>query len=109
MERVVIPWGHLLLPESLYLRITSWDRKHKMSSKDDFGLNRLKLSDYMKIFKNSGLSIVYFKMNQSNNKIVKLFNFISKIPFLKEYFTLNIYCILENQYCPVKFCYQKAN
>ena len=97
MERIFIPWGHILIPDILFSKILSIDRKRKIHSVKELALNRWSLSDYKKLFVNSELSVIYFKINQSNNIIFKLFELIAKIPFLDEFFTTSIYCVLEKK------------
>lgn len=97
MVHFIIPWGHLFIPMPLYLKITEWDRGHPMKSVDDFGLNRNSYKDYLRFFKESGMDIVYLKTNQSKNKIIKIFKYFAAIPFLREFFTSNMYCILEKR------------
>ena len=92
-----IPWGHLIVPESIIIKRLNKIDKSGIVSIQDLGLNKWKLSDYERLFKNSELSIVFFKVNQSNEIVSKLFTLISKIPVFKEYFSHNIYCILEKQ------------
>ena len=96
MERFLIPWGHLFIPTPLYLKITEWDRGQPMESLESFGLNRNSYKKYRKFFKDSGLKPVYFKINQSTNRMMKLFRYLAMIPFIRELFTISIYCILEN-------------
>lgn len=49
----------------------------------------------VELFQRSSLKIVSFKVNCSNHPVSKLFTLISRIPGLEEYFSHNIYCILE--------------
>jgi hypothetical protein len=64
----------------------------------DLGLNKLSLSDYRKIFRDSGLKVISFKVNAGRNLILKLFSFIGFVfPFLKEYFAHNVYVILKKE------------
>ena len=95
LTKTIIPWGHLLIKESIIINKLNRRGSDKINSIYDLGLNKLSFSDYLRIFNNSGLYTIYFRVNQSNNIIVKIFSLFSKIPFLKEYFTQNIYCILE--------------
>ena len=39
--------------------------------------------------------IEYFNTNQSDHPVSVIFNLLSRIVFLKEFFTYNIYCILK--------------
>ena len=45
--------------------------------------------------KNSKFKITYYKTNQSDHPVSKVFNFLSNLKIFKEYCTYNIYCILE--------------
>lgn len=93
--RTLIPWGHLIVPETIIIRMFNKRCENKISSIHDLGLNRMSLSDYRKVFFESGLSIVRFHVNQSNRIISSIFSLIRRIPFLEEYFSHNIYCILQ--------------
>jgi SAM-dependent methyltransferase len=95
--KTIIPWGHLLFSESLLITKLNLFREKKINSIYDLGLNKLSLSDYRRMFRNSGLQVKNFKINVSDNFISKIFSVIRKIPFLEEYFTHNIYCIWENR------------
>jgi len=90
-----IPWFHLIIPESVLLRRLNRNRDKKIKSIEELGLNKYRLKDYKRLFKESSLSILYFKVNCSDHILLKLFKLISKIPGLEEYFSKNIYCILE--------------
>lgn len=90
-----IPWGHLIIPESILLKRISRKRGKKIEFIKDLGLNKLSLKEYRKLFDNSGLSIIYFQVNCGNNPIMKLFSLLRKIPGLEELFSYNIYCILQ--------------
>jgi len=92
-----IPWGYLIIPEPIIIKRLNRNRENKIASIQDLGLNKWTLSDYRRLFTNSGLSIVFFKVNHGKNIALKLFNLISKIPFLEEYFAHNLYCILEKK------------
>lgn len=90
-----IPWGHLFFPGYFIKRLNK-NRKNKISSIHDIGLNGLSLKDYKRIFNHTeGLRLVDFRTNVSEKPLMKIFNMFSKLPFLKEYFTYNIYCTLE--------------
>jgi len=78
----IIPWGHLISPCT----------KEEIHNK---GLNGLSLVEYEQIFYNSGLEVLQFKVNESKNIILNLFSVISRINFLREYFSHNIYGIFK--------------
>lgn len=94
--KAIIPWGHLLIKESVLINRLNRNRKNKINSIYNLGLNKMSLANYQRVFQESGLSIIYFRINQSSNIISKLFSIIRRIPFLEEYFSHNIYCILKN-------------
>jgi hypothetical protein len=61
----------------------------------DLGLNKLSLADYRRVFRESGLRIVSFKVNQTDHLLSRMFFWLHVVPPLAEYFTHNIYCVLE--------------
>jgi SAM-dependent methyltransferase len=94
------PWGHVLYSDEKIIKRLNEKRElsNQITSIYDLGLNKLSLADYRRIFQNSGLKIVTFKVNVSNNLILRLFSIISFIfPFLKEYFAHNIYAVLKKE------------
>ena len=98
--KAVIPWGHLILPQPFLKKRINKNRKNKINSFRDLGLNLLSLKQYKEIFNSSPLHTTDFRTNVSENKLSKLLPMICKIPFLREYFTFNIYCILEKKDVP---------
>lgn len=93
--KALLPWGHLIFPESFLLKRLNKHRPEKISSIYELGLNKLSLTEYKKLFFNSGLKVTYFRANVSKNPIMKLFSLIGAVSFLEEYFSYNLYCILE--------------
>ena len=89
------PWGHLITPESSLIKKLNERHGKNIDNVYDLDLNKLSLSEYKRLFRESGLNILYFRVNVSNNTISKMFSLMVHIPFLKEYFSHNIYCILE--------------
>lgn len=89
------PWSHKLIPERILLRKLNKKSNRKVNSIEELGLNKWTLKNYKKLLLNSGLAVEYFKVNSSDKSVSKLFTLISKIPFLTEYFSFNIYCILQ--------------
>jgi 2-polyprenyl-3-methyl-5-hydroxy-6-metoxy-1,4-benzoquinol methylase len=95
--RTPLPWGHVLLPETLLLRRLNKRRQNKVASVHDLGLNKLSLEEYRTLIYTSGLYVSYFRVNVSRHPVSRLFSLIRRIPLLEEYFTHNLYCILENR------------
>jgi len=92
------PWSHKLLGlEKSLRRIDKRWKGIPVYTLADVGLNGYGFADYMRIFEQSGLRIVYLEVNASDKKLSKLFSLFRRIPFLTELFTHNIYCILEKQ------------
>lgn len=95
MPHFCLPWGHLLIPRSWVLALGNRGQKEKRSLYELFMLNELSFADYETIFIESGLDMISFRNNQSEHVISKIMTLLRRIPFLREYFTHNIYCIME--------------
>jgi SAM-dependent methyltransferase len=86
----IIPWGHLLIPESVLIK-----------THPHFGLNRLSLKQFLGYFKKSGFVFSYFRINadtfaRGNEKAgLQIFSLLSRLSPLREYFSCNLYCILN--------------
>lgn len=87
-----LPWSHVLFGERYVMRQL---KKRNMTSVHDLGLSGLSLAEYRRIFKESGMNMVYLRTNVCQRLTSKIMTVISKLPFLEEYFTHNLYCILE--------------
>jgi hypothetical protein len=90
----LVPWGHLFM-ESWIIDMNNRYRAKKVNSMRDLGLNRMSASDYRRAFRESGISIVYFRANQSTSIQSRVFSWLARIPCLGDYCVYNIYCILE--------------
>jgi SAM-dependent methyltransferase len=88
-------WAHLILPESYLISRYNKINSTNIKSVEDLTLNKLKFKDYKRIFENSRFEIEYFQRNVTEHWIGKLQNILSYIPFLREYFSFNIYCVLK--------------
>jgi len=95
-----LPWLHLLFPESILMcELRNFLNDKTIDSFDQIagGLNKMTLKRYKKIIEKEALIVHYFQTNISSNPkeklILKLFNAAASIPFLKEYFTVNLYSI----------------
>ena len=91
----VLPWFHLLLPQSYMINRINKKNNSKIKSIKELGLNMYSLKDYMVLFNNSKFKIDYLRKNMSNNKFSLIFKFLSKFKFIEEYFTFNIFTILK--------------
>tara|TARA_B100001559_G_C16429310_1_gene589050 strand:+ start:63 stop:809 length:747 start_codon:yes stop_codon:yes gene_type:complete len=90
-----IPWMHVILSDKLIINRYNKNNKNRINSIEDLGLSKYSFKEYKKIFNQSKFEIKYFITNQSDHPVGKVFNILSKINFLKEFFTFNIYCILK--------------
>lgn len=90
-----VPWLHVLLPNDFIIKRYNKRNKNQIKKIQDLGLSKYSLKEYQEIFKNSKFEVEFFITNQSDHPISFFFNLLSKIKFLKEYFTYNIYCILK--------------
>jgi hypothetical protein len=65
------------------------------------GNNKLRPADYRQILAGSGLEIARIRYNRPRNttllvaSVAALFSLLRRLPLLEDYFTINIYCILE--------------
>lgn len=99
--KIHIPWGHVIFSQRFLIdRLNRKNRfeSEKVSSIHDLGLSGLSLADYQRIFMESGMRTVFFGVNVSTRPISILFSLFRKIPFMAEYFSHNIYCILQKNH-----------
>jgi len=92
--RAIFPWFHLIFPNSFLIKRINKKQKKQITSITELDLNMYSLNDYLSIFKNSKFEIEVLKKNCSNNPLTLIFKLISKIKFLEEYVTFNIFTIL---------------
>jgi 2-polyprenyl-3-methyl-5-hydroxy-6-metoxy-1,4-benzoquinol methylase len=94
--KMPIPWGHVIFSENYLLkRLKRLEPKTKVTSVRDMHLNQLTVHDFKRLFHESGLKVVFYKVNVSERKLIRLFNILRKLPFAEKYFTYSMYCILE--------------
>lgn len=89
-----IPWGHLFM-EDLIVRMQNRRQHARASSMRDLGLNTWSVSDYRRLFLESGLSLLEYRVNQSKHPLSRLLSVLRRVPFLADYCTFNVYCVLE--------------
>ena len=94
-SRFLIPWGHLFMPESLYLKFVSWERHYPLTSPKDFQLNMMSFREYCAEIYKTGMKVEFFKTNQGGHPAMCVFRTGQKIPFLREFCIVNLYCILR--------------
>ena len=89
------PWLHTILPEKYILKHLNKNNSNKISTIEELGLNKHSFKYYKKLFFNSKFNVIYFETNKSDHPIFKIINIFKNIPYLREYLTNNIYCILQ--------------
>jgi SAM-dependent methyltransferase len=95
--RILIPWGHAIFSKRFLVRWRNFFETQKVASIDEMGLNALPLAGYLRIFQSCGMEIVSLQINASRRYISRLFSLILRIPFLEEYFSHNIYCVMQKR------------
>lgn len=92
----LLPWGHLFL-ESILIDVSNRYREKKVSSMYDLGLNKMSVSDYRRVFHESGLSLTDLRLNQSRGIRSKALSVLARIPVLEDYCAHNVYAILKSR------------
>ena len=91
----IFPWFHLIIPEKLLLKNINRKQGLNISKIEELGLSKYSYKQYFEFLNKSKFNIHYFKKNLSDHPFAFVFNLLSEIKFLEEYFTYNIYCILK--------------
>ncbi|MBV8381435.1 MAG: class I SAM-dependent methyltransferase [Planctomycetaceae bacterium] len=94
-----LPWGHLMLPERLLLKVLSRHYGRNVPNMYDWhflSLNKLTVAEFRALFRDSGLWVRYLRTNVAYSLIGRLFGLFGRIRFIEKYFTHNLFCILEN-------------
>jgi SAM-dependent methyltransferase len=99
------PWAHLVESEARLMERINRHRVRgenvfaykpgELTSIRDLGLNKMSLREYREAFRQSGLDMVSFQVNRSTNLLSRLASLLKHVPFLEEYFTHTVYCIME--------------
>jgi SAM-dependent methyltransferase len=94
-----VPWGHILFSEQKLIDKYNKGREQKdrIESVYDLGMNKRSLAEFKALYDSSGLKITYYRVNVSKNPLAKIFSLVKRIPALEEYFTYNMYCILDKK------------
>jgi SAM-dependent methyltransferase len=92
--KTLIPWGHVFLEERYLIRRLNRHQSGQISSIYDLGLNKLALVDYLRIFQECGMEILFLRVND-DRLMSKAFTLLGSLPLLKEYFSHSLYCVLQ--------------
>ncbi|WP_253401051.1 bifunctional 2-polyprenyl-6-hydroxyphenol methylase/3-demethylubiquinol 3-O-methyltransferase UbiG [Pontibacter sp. HSC-36F09] len=91
-----LPWTHIIFGEQYYLDKINKNRQEKVQNIYELGLNGYSLQEYINMFNSvEGMVVTDFRTNVSDKLSMKMFKVFSNFPFMREYFTYNIYCVLE--------------
>jgi SAM-dependent methyltransferase len=93
--RTGLPWAHVIIPERILFRRLREKHGIAADSVFDLGLNKFRAADYERLISNSGLRIVLCRTNVSRNVISRAFSVAAHVRPLREYFTHNMYFVLE--------------
>ena len=93
----ILPWFHLILSNSFIIKRINRKAKKQINSIEELGLNMYSLKNYLEVFKNSDFQIEMLKKNCSNNPVSIIFKLMSKIKFLEEFCTFNIFLVLKKK------------
>jgi SAM-dependent methyltransferase len=99
------PWAHLWESEAKIVQRLNRLRARgepvftysdaPLTSIRDLGLSMYSLADYRRFIYGSGLKVVRFEVNRSKHGLSRVLSVLRRVPFLEEYCTHNIYCVLE--------------
>jgi SAM-dependent methyltransferase len=91
------PWAHLIFPEKIMLEERRRLTGENITRYADVsgGLNQMTLKKFRAILAEGGYTPIFLQTNVSDSKAVKIFNLLKLIPFCEEYFTVNVYTILQ--------------
>lgn len=94
-----LPWGHLFLERAI---VRAYNRRCGTSAASlrDLGLNKLFYREYARAFRTSGLRVLKLAKNRGPGRLAAAFRTLAKIPFLEDFCTYNLYCVLEKPVAP---------
>lgn len=91
-----MPWGHLLFSERFILRRVNRGRDKPVASIQELGLNMLSVHDYRRIFSQTGLRTISFRVNYPAGSLRgRVLRFLSRLPVFSKYTTYSVYAVLE--------------
>lgn len=90
-----IPWGHLLVTETFLLKRVNKCRNENYKSINEYGLNKLPYKYYERLIYNCGLGVLSYGANVTSNPLRHITSALRAVPFLTNYLTSTVYCILE--------------
>jgi glycosyltransferase involved in cell wall biosynthesis/SAM-dependent methyltransferase len=92
--RARLPWGHLVVPESLLLRRLR-RRGTSVTTVEDLGLNKYRVGDFRSVFDEAGLTVIEWHVNASDRLISRVFSALRRVLPSSDILAHNLYCVLE--------------
>jgi SAM-dependent methyltransferase len=88
-----LPWAHLIFPESIIAKERKRFRPNLTSDENsvDYWVNKITLRKFNEIIAKNNLQALLFKTNVSNRRISRIMTLLSNLPYLREFFTFNVY------------------
>lgn len=90
-----LPWAHVLMGDRRLIAHVNRRRRTPIASVQELGLNQLRLADYRRLLAQSGLRLISLQTNRSEKPGGRLLAGLARLPWIADYMTFNIYCILE--------------
>ena len=97
LTKAIFPWFHLIIPSSILIKRINTKQLKQINSIQELGLNMYSLKNYTDIFEKSNFQIEMLKKNCSTNPLTVIFKILSRIKFLEEFCTFNIFLILKKK------------
>ena len=93
------PWAHVIFPEKIMLEERKRLTGENITKYSDVsgGLNQMTLKKFRTILAESDYTPTFLETNISDDRKMKLFNILKRLPFCEEYFTHNAYTILRKK------------
>ena len=93
-----LPWAHLMFPERVIMRERRRfrpDEEAETFSEIRGGMNKMTLRRFLGIVRDAGLRFERLRTNAGGGPRMRAFGALRWIPFLREYFTVNVYGIVR--------------
>jgi SAM-dependent methyltransferase len=100
-----LPWIHLLFPEPILMQeLRRYFKNQRITSFEEMGLNKMTCERFLRIIKDNELETDFIEVNLAYSPLGKclarIFKVLSLFSSIREYFSVNLYCILRAK--PIK-------
>lgn len=98
---VRLPWGHLIYDETRLVGRLNQRHDRSLTSLLDLGMNGLAYAEYRRLFRESGLEPLRWRINRgdgsslSRRAVYALSRGLAGLPALRDFFVFNIYCVFR--------------